>query len=62
MGGRVAMTIVTATSGGNDDVTVSASQPGITATATAWEVGSIWVTPEVVKQTPRRDTASVEEA
>ena len=62
MDGRVAMTIVTATSGGNDDVTVGASQPGITATATAWEVGSIWVTPEVVKQTPRRDAASVEEA
>jgi hypothetical protein len=54
MGGRVAMTMVTRTSGGADDVTVSASQP-VTASATAWAVGSIWVTPEEVEQTPRRD-------
>jgi len=54
MGGRVAMTIVTKSSGGNDDVTISANQPGITVSATAWKVGSIWVTPDVVKQTPRR--------
>jgi len=55
MGGRVAMTIVTKSSGGNDDVTVSASAAGITVSATAWEVGSIWVAPEAVKQTPRMD-------
>jgi hypothetical protein len=54
--GRVAMTIVTPTSGGSDDVTIGASQPGVTASARAWAVGSIWVTPEEVKQTPRRDS------
>jgi sucrose-6-phosphate hydrolase SacC (GH32 family) len=57
MGGRVAMTIVTKSSGGTDDVSITANQPGVTASATAWEVGSIWVTPEEVKQTPRRDAA-----
>ena len=55
MGGRVAMTIVTPASGGKEDVTVRASEPGVTANATAWEVGSIWVTPEEVKRTPRHD-------
>ena len=56
MGGRVAMTVVTKTSGGSDDVTIRASQPGTTVvSAVAWEVGSIWVTPEQVKQAPRRD-------
>ena len=55
MGGRVAMTVVTPASGGKEDVTVSASQPGVTVAATAWEVGSIWVTPEEVKRTPRRN-------
>lgn len=55
MGGRVAMTIITPTSGGQDDVTVAASQPGVTVSATAWEVGSIWVSPEVVKRTKRHD-------
>ena len=54
MGGRVAMTVVTKTSGGDDDVTIGASEPGVAVSATAWAVGSIWVTPEVVKQTPRR--------
>ena len=38
-----------------DDVTLTASQPGVIATATVWQVGSIWVTPDEVKQTPRRD-------
>jgi len=56
MGGRVAMTIVTKSSGGKDDVSIGASASGVIFSATAWEVGSIWVTPEVVKQTPRRDT------
>ena len=51
------MTIVTKTSGGNDDITVGASQPGVIARATAWSVGSIWVSPEEVKATPRRDIA-----
>ena len=55
MGGRVAMTVDTETSGGHDDVTISASQSGTTVSATVWQVGSIWVTPEAVKQTPRRD-------
>jgi len=55
MGGRVAMTTVTKSSQGSDDVTVVASQPGITVSATAWQVGSIWVTPDDVKQMPRRD-------
>ena len=54
MGGRVAMTMVTKSSGGRDDVTVGASQPLVTASATAWSVGSIWVSPETVKYTPRR--------
>jgi len=53
MGGRVAMTITTPTSGGHDDVTVAATEPGVTVSATAWAVDSIWVTPDVVKQTPR---------
>jgi len=55
MGGRVAMTVVTKSSGGDDDITVGTSQAGVTVSATAWNVGSIWVTPEEVKQTPRRD-------
>ena len=55
MGGRVAMTVDTETSGGHDDVTISASRSGTTVSATVWQVGSIWVTPEAVKQTPRRD-------
>jgi sucrose-6-phosphate hydrolase SacC (GH32 family) len=57
MNGRVAMTVDTKTSGGQDDVTISASQAGVTASATVWQVGSIWVDPEVVKQTPRRDSS-----
>ena len=56
MNGRVAMTIDTPTSGGADDVTIGADKPGVTVSATAWEVGSIWVTPDEVKQTPRRDS------
>ena len=53
--GRVAMTVLTPTSGGTDDVTVMADQPGVVvASATAWAVNPIWVTPEVVKYTPRR--------
>ena len=59
MNGRVAMTVDTKTSGGQDDVTISASQAGVTASATVWQVGSIWVDPEVVKQTPRRDSSLV---
>lgn len=55
MGGRVAMTIVTGSSGGVDDVTVRASQSGVSVSATAWPVSAIWVTPDEVKQTPRRD-------
>ena len=53
-GGRVAMTTVTPSSGGHDDATVGASQPGVSASATAWSVDSIWVSPEEVKYTPRR--------
>jgi sucrose-6-phosphate hydrolase SacC (GH32 family) len=56
MGGRTAMTIVTGTSHGADDITFGASEPGAIVSATAWKVGSIWVTPDVVKQTPRRDS------
>merc|ERR1711870_16727 len=55
MDGRVAMTIVTRTSGGGDDVTFAANATGVSVSATAWEVGSIWVTPEEVKRTPRSD-------
>jgi len=55
MGGRVAMTIVTKSSGGTDDVSVGANQAGVTVSATAWPVAAIWVTPDQVKQTPRRD-------
>ena len=54
MGGRAAMTVVTPTSGGADDVTLCANDTGVTASATAWEVRSIWVTPEEVENTPRR--------
>jgi len=60
MGGRVAMTIVTKSSGGIDDVLVRASEAGVVVSATAWEVGSIWITPEEVKQTPRRDVVAFE--
>ena len=55
MGGRVAMTVVTKTSSGDDDVTVGSSQPGVSFSATAWEVGAIWVTAEEVRRMPRRD-------
>lgn len=53
-GGRVAMTVNTPAS---DDagVTVSSSVAGVTAKASAWSVGSIWVTPEDVLRTPRLD-------
>jgi hypothetical protein len=55
MGGRVAMTVVTPTSGGMDDVTVMADAPDVAvASATAWAVEPIWVSPEQVKLTPRR--------
>merc|ERR1711957_983239 len=60
MGGRVAMTVVTKSSGGIDDVLVRASEVGVVVSATAWEVGSIWITPEEVKQTPRRDVVAFE--
>ena len=55
MSGRAAMTVVTPTSGGMDDVTLCANDTGVTASATAWEVRDIWVTPEEVKNMPRRD-------
>lgn len=53
-GGRVAMTVNTPAS---DDaqVMLSSSVGGVTATATAWSVSSIWVTPEEVLRTPRLD-------
>jgi len=57
MGGRVAMTIVTPSSSGQDDASISANQSGVTVSVTAWAVGSIWVAPEQVKSTPRRDVA-----
>jgi len=55
MGGRVAMTVTTQPSN-VADVTVGADKAGVTlASATAWQVGSIWVTPEEVLATPRLD-------
>jgi len=58
MGGRVAMTIVTAATE-DADVTVGTDQTGVTlASATVWKVGSIWVSPEEVKKTPRMDGAA----
>jgi sucrose-6-phosphate hydrolase SacC (GH32 family) len=53
-GGRVAMTVNTPASD-DADVTLSSSVAGITASATAWSVSSIWVTPEEVLRTPRLD-------
>jgi sucrose-6-phosphate hydrolase SacC (GH32 family) len=53
-GGRVAMTVNTPPSD-DADVTLSSSTDGVTATATAWSVSSIWVTPEEVLRTPRLD-------
>merc|ERR1711871_976214 len=59
MGGRVAMTTTTkATKAAG--MSVSADKAGITlAHATAWKVGSIWVTPEDVLATPRGDLSDV---
>ena len=56
MGGRVAHTAVTKSSGGQDDVTIAANQSGVVVNeAMAWSVQPIWVTPDEVKRTPRRD-------
>merc|ERR1711907_843698 len=57
MGGRVAMTSVTKQSSALEaDVTVSANVSGVKlVSAKVWEVESIWVTPEQVKNMPRRD-------
>lgn len=52
-GGRVAMTVNTPASD-DAEVELSSSAQGI-ASATAWSVSSIWVTPEEVMQTPRLD-------
>jgi len=52
MGGRVAMTTTTPVTTAAD-MRVSADKDGVTASATAWKVGSIWVTPENVVATPR---------
>jgi len=61
MGGRVAMTAKTPQSQKDvAGVTVSADQEGVKLLAAqAWEVGSIWVTPDEVKNTPRRDSTFV---
>lgn len=53
-GGRVSMTVNTPASD-DADVEVSSSAGGVTATATAWSVSSIWVSPEEVLRTPRLD-------
>merc|ERR1712037_367270 len=53
MNGRVAMTVTTPATE-QADVTVSSDKAGTTlASAKAWKVGSIWVTPEEVLSTPR---------
>jgi len=61
MGGRVAMAATTPqTQKGAADVTVSTDQNGVKLlSAKAWEVGSIWVTPNEVKNTPRGDGSIV---
>jgi len=57
MGGRVAMTTTTPVTKAAD-MTVSADKDGVTlASAMAWKVGSIWVTPEDVVATPRTGTS-----
>ena len=56
-GGRVAMTVHTRASA-DADVTLSSSVDGVTATATAWSVSSIWVAPEEVLRAPRLDGKS----
>ena len=56
-GGRVAMTVNTRASA-DADVTLSSSVDGVTATATAWSVSSIWVAPEEVLRAPRLDGKS----
>jgi len=53
-GGRIAMTVNTPPTD-DADVQLRSTVPGITATATAWSVSSIWVTPEEVLRTPRLD-------
>jgi hypothetical protein len=59
MGGRVAMTTTTKASQAAG-MSVSADKGGITlASAKAWKVGSIWVTPEDVLATPRGDLSDV---
>lgn len=61
MGGRVAMLATTPqTQKDAADVTVSADQGGAKLiSAKAWHVGSMWVTPEEVKSTPRSDGSVV---
>jgi len=59
MGGRVAMTTTTPASQ-QADVTVSSDKTGTTlASAKAWQVGSIWVSPEEVLNTPRLDGSNI---
>ena len=65
MGGRVAMTVAAPSHSlcpdGRCGMYVTASQAGATlASATAWGVKSIWVSPEEVLRTPRRDGGNVE--
>lgn len=56
MGGRVAMTMPSHCST-TCGMTVVADATGVTlASATAWKVSNIWVTPQEVLSTPRADT------
>lgn len=62
MGGRVAMTAATpATPEADVEVSVSGAEQGssVVATAKAWSVKSIWVSPEEVMGTPRPDAVQV---
>ncbi len=55
MGGRVAMT-EQVTPGDNWDVSVATTDAPVTIkSATVWQMGSIWTTPEEVLRTPRKD-------
>lgn len=57
MDGRVAMTTTTAATQAAE-ITISADKAGTTlASVQAWKIGSIWVSPEEVLQTPRLDAA-----
>lgn len=58
MNGRVAMTAKTGTTS-EAGMSVTSDAAVTLNSATAWSVGSIWVTPEEVKATPRLDTSSL---